>query len=169
MSLHNNAPHHAPIPSPQNDLDLEQMQGMQPTLYHRYGVLDDVDDDDDNDNEGANAAHAAGGDAFNANAYGSILADAMQRMDISDGAAGAEGADGAAGGYGGHRAVGAGEPGDERGAQGGANIGSWSLLSHPWEWGVKEGGVSGSESTGHVICRCCHLQPCSGLCFTQWS
>ncbi|GLC53905.1 hypothetical protein PLESTB_000802200 [Pleodorina starrii] len=37
----------------QNDMDLGEIQGMQPALYHRYNVVDEGDEDDDEDDEDA--------------------------------------------------------------------------------------------------------------------
>ncbi|GBF89982.1 hypothetical protein Rsub_02688 [Raphidocelis subcapitata] len=108
----------------QNDMDLEQMTGMQPALYHRYGVLDDDGDDDE---EGA-AGAGAGGEYGNS-AYGSMLAAAMQNMDLSDGSGGG----GSGGGDDGvlgevkEREV----EGVSGGGGGGGTGGSWSLLAHP--------------------------------------
>jgi hypothetical protein len=35
------------LPRPQNDMDLGEIQGMQPALYHRYNVVDEGDDEDE--------------------------------------------------------------------------------------------------------------------------
>ncbi|KAF8069431.1 DHC1 [Scenedesmus sp. PABB004] len=113
----------------QNDMDaLEQIQGMPPGMYHRYGVLDDIDDDDDEPGEpGPDAfGSAPPGAATGAGGAGDYNADmlvaGMAGLGVSDGPDG----DGAAG-------AGA-EPGAEAGAEGGAGgagIGNWSLLAHP--------------------------------------
>jgi len=106
-------------------MDLEQMQGMQPALYHRYGVLDDGDDDDDDE---AGPSDGTPGD-FGSTEYGTMLAAAMQNMDIS-------GSGGAGEFEGGAVVVGdvvrerdvEGEP--EGGSAQGTG-GSWSLLARP--------------------------------------
>lgn len=112
---------------PQNDMEsLEQIQGMPPGVYHRYGVLDDdmEDDDDDNTDHAADFNDAAGG------AVGMYSADmlvaGMASLGVHDTTAAASDAADAAGGA-------AGE-GDEAGTSGGAaGQGNWSLLAHPGE------------------------------------
>ncbi len=109
------------------------MQGMQPALYHRYGVLDDGDDDED---EGGGAAGGGGPGDFSSTAYGTMLAAAMQNMDLTDGG----GAGGGAGVFEGGVVLGdvvrereveglGGEEGE--GSSGQGTSGSWSLLAHP--------------------------------------
>ncbi|KAI8474021.1 MAG: SIT4 phosphatase-associated protein-domain-containing protein [Monoraphidium minutum] len=127
-----------------NDLDLEQMQGMQPALYHRYGVLDDIDDDDDEDEGAASGLAAPGalgggggaGGEYGGAAYGTMLAAAMQNMDISDAGGSGRGLEGEGGGG----PAGGGAPEGGGGAEGGggegvggarAADGGWSLLAHP--------------------------------------
>jgi hypothetical protein len=105
---------------------LEQIQGMPPGMYHRYGVLDDdmEDDDDDNADHAGDFSDAAGGAVgmYSAN----MLVAGMASLGVHDTAAAASDAADAAG-------VAAGE-GDEAGTSGGAaGQGNWSLLAHPGE------------------------------------
>ncbi|KIZ05115.1 Serine/threonine-protein phosphatase 6 regulatory subunit 2 [Monoraphidium neglectum] len=150
----------------QPDMDLEQMQGMQPTLYHRYGVLDDDGDDEEEEeapgtsagaSEGAAAAGYEGGGG-DARAYGTMLAAAMQHVDLSDsGGGGLEGGGGGGGGGGEEEADEAVVLGEVRereveapssgGAGAGQGTGSWSLLAHPGALGSPVAAdVSGGRS-----------------------
>lgn len=62
----------------QNDLDLEQMAGMQPALYHRYGALDDMDEEEEEEDR-------AMLDSYSPVHFGtSMLTDAMAHMDLND-------------------------------------------------------------------------------------
>jgi hypothetical protein len=107
-------------------MELEQMQGIQPGIYHRYGVLDDNDDDDDDEEEQRardrrekfmmEAEYSSG-------AYSSVLVAAMANMGIQDnnGSSGSSGADEGQ------------QEGEQQGGQEGQGIGNWSLLAHPGE------------------------------------
>lgn len=62
----------------QNDMDLEQFQGMQPQLYHRY-----VDDQDEDDDEANDTIHE-----YKASVFGTIMiTEAISGMDLNDGSA----------------------------------------------------------------------------------
>jgi hypothetical protein len=104
----------------------EQMQGMQPALYHRYGALDEGDEDEDE--AGGGDAAAGGGDGggmdYGGSAYGTMLAAAMQNMDLND-SGGGDG-DGGSGGGGVLADV---VHEREVEAEGGKGD-SWSLLAH---------------------------------------
>lgn len=64
----------------QNDMDLEQLQGMQPQLYHRYSVVDEHDEDDD---EGNDTLHE-----YKASVFGTIMiTEAISGMDLNDASA----------------------------------------------------------------------------------
>jgi hypothetical protein len=105
----------------QNDMDaLEPIQGMPPGMYHRYGVLDDMDDDEDEPG-GADMGDGFGGSgAYNAD----MLVAGMAGLGVSDDAAeGGEQPDGAE----------EGPAGSEEGGAG-RGIGNWSLLAHPGGW-----------------------------------
>ena len=41
------------MPWLQNDMDLGEIQGMQPALYHRYNVVNEDDEDDEEDEDEA--------------------------------------------------------------------------------------------------------------------
>lgn len=124
------------------------MQGMQPALYHRYGVLDDIDDDDEEGGDAAAATGLGGSGDYSGAAYGTMLAAAMQNMDISgDGGSGSNGGSGGGAGSSGEgldgvvlgdvvrerevEGLGGGESGSGQGTGG-----SWSLLAHPGGWDV---------------------------------
>jgi hypothetical protein len=101
----------------QNDMDsLEQIQGMPPGMYHRYGVLDDMDDDEDEPSREDMADGFGGSGAYNAD----MLVAGMAGLGVSDAAEGGEQPSGAEEG-----AAGSEEGGAGRG------IGNWSLLAHP--------------------------------------
>lgn len=105
----------------QNDMDaLEQIQGVPPGMYHRYGVLDDMDDDDDEPG-GDHIGEFNSNNAYNAD----MLVAGMAGLGVNDSAEEAEqpAIGSPAGGT---------EAGDEAaGGQGGASISNWSLLAHP--------------------------------------
>jgi hypothetical protein len=95
----------------QGDMDLDQMQGVQPTLYHRYGVLDDDEEDEE--------ANRRDEEEFNAS-YNSVLVAAMANMGINDTTgdmAGSSSGNGMAAGEG----------------QDMPSLTNWSLLAHPGE------------------------------------
>ncbi|WIA10355.1 hypothetical protein OEZ85_010547 [Tetradesmus obliquus] len=101
----------------QNDMDaLEQIQGMPPGMYHRYGVLDDMDDDEDEPSREDMGDGFGGSGAYNAD----MLVAGMAGLGVSDAAAAGEQPGGAEEGAAG---------GEEGGA--GRGIGNWSLLAHP--------------------------------------
>lgn len=70
----------------QNDMDLGEIQGMQPALYHRYNVVNEDDEDDEEDDD--EAARFKGGAMFDASGekYGNadIMTEALSGMDIND-------------------------------------------------------------------------------------
>jgi hypothetical protein len=101
----------------QNDMDaLEQIQGMPPGMYHRYGVLDDMDDDEDEPSREDMGDGFGSSGAYNAD----MLVAGMAGLGMSDAAEGGEQPGGAEEG-----AAGNGDGGAGRG------IGNWSLLAHP--------------------------------------
>lgn len=101
----------------QNDMDaLEQIQGMPPGMYHRYGVLDDMDDDEDEPSREDMGDGFGGSGAYNAD----MLVAGMAGLGVSDAAEAGEQPGGAEEGAAG---------GEEGGA--GRGIGNWSLLAHP--------------------------------------
>ncbi|KAI8465398.1 MAG: hypothetical protein J3K34DRAFT_525395 [Monoraphidium minutum] len=149
----------------QSDMDLGQQQGVQPGLFHRYGALDEDEEEDGDGGAGggeggeAGAAHADGGgdgaaagDAgagFGGGAYGTMLAAAMQRVDLG----GADVGDGGSGGaLAGEEVVvlgdvrerdveGCGEAGGAQGPDGG-----WSLLTHAAGAGAAAPGAGAEPS-----------------------
>lgn len=142
---------------------LEQIQGMPPGMYHRYGVLDDdmEDEDDDNavDHAGGFDALAAAGGAGGAAAgiySADMLVAGMAGLGVSDPSEGDEAAAGA-GAAGGDAAGGvAGDEGEAAGSSGAAGQGNWSLLSHPGERGMILGvdarlGVAGGVSVTLLV------------------
>lgn len=56
-------------------MDLEQMQGMQPALYHRYNVVDEGDEEEDDDDGDYKST------AFSAH----LITQAISGMDLNDG------------------------------------------------------------------------------------
>ena len=116
----------------QNDMEsLEQIQGMPPGMYHRYGVLDDdMDDDDDENPEHAENFSNGAGDTGAASSAGMYSADmlvaGMASLGVHDASESAEAAAGAQG----PAEEGGGAAGDGSGA---AGQGKWSLLAHPGE------------------------------------
>eukprot|EP00882_Tetradesmus_deserticola_P007003 GHRQ01007375.1.p1 GENE.GHRQ01007375.1~~GHRQ01007375.1.p1 ORF type:complete len:640 (+),score=275.14 GHRQ01007375.1:966-2885(+) len=101
----------------QNDMDaLEQIQGMPPGMYHRYGVLDDMDDDEDE------PSREDMGDGFGSSgAYSAdMLVAGMAGLGVTDAAEAGEQPAGAE----------EGAAGSEEGSAG-RGIGNWSLLAHP--------------------------------------
>lgn len=135
------------------------MQGMQPALYHRYGVLDDGEDEDEGGGVGSigrpdvGAAGGGGsGDYGGAEAYGTMLAATMQNMDISTVGEHIGGGVSVVMGGGGREMVGdelpamgaaRGEGADVVGPSGEAAQGAaaghvaggqWSLMAHQSEW-----------------------------------
>jgi hypothetical protein len=110
---------HNPHFSAQNDMDaLEQIQGMPPGMYHRYGVLDDMDDDEDEPSREDMGDGFGSSGAYNAD----MLVAGMAGLGVSDAAEGGEQPGGAEEGAGGSEEGGAGR-----------GIGNWSLLAHPGE------------------------------------
>jgi hypothetical protein len=65
-----------------------QVQGMQPALYHRYGIVDDNEDDEDEDEEGGRLDNMAHSEAMALEA--SLVTEAMSGMDLTDREADAE-------------------------------------------------------------------------------
>jgi hypothetical protein len=103
---------------------LEQMQGMPPGMYHRYGVLDDMEDEEDDSTEHIGEYNSSGvysTDMLVADMAGLGVNDSSEAGERSstsvEAAAGVQGL----------------EEGDGQGAadQGVAVISSWSLLAHP--------------------------------------
>ena len=102
------------------------MQGIQPGIYHRYGVLDDNDDDDDDEEEQRardrrdkfmmEAEYSSG-------AYSSVLVAAMANMGIQDntGSSSSSPDEGQ-------------QESEQQGGPSGQGIGNWSLLAHPGEF-----------------------------------
>ncbi|GIL84664.1 hypothetical protein Vretimale_14566 [Volvox reticuliferus] len=79
----------------QNEMDLGEIQGMQPALYHRYNVVDEGDEDDDEDDDDAgykgtsmfDAAASVGVDAAGGgvgSAAGTDLSEALSGMNLRD-------------------------------------------------------------------------------------
>ncbi|PNH08035.1 Serine/threonine-protein phosphatase 6 regulatory subunit 3-A [Tetrabaena socialis] len=81
----------------QNDMDLGEIQGMQPALYHRYNVVDEGDEDDDDEEEEAGykgtsmfgeagGPGGVGGDrmAGDADAANADLTEALNSMNLRD-------------------------------------------------------------------------------------
>lgn len=122
----------------QNDMEsLEQIQGMPPGMYHRYGVLDDdmEDEEDDSTEHAGDFGSAAGANSGSGGIYNAdLLVAGMAGLEVDDPVeSSADGADGAAAGA---AAAGgaAGEGGSaaaESAAAGGQ--GTWSLMAHPGE------------------------------------
>lgn len=114
-----------PVSLVQNDMDaLEQIQGMPPGMYHRYGVLDDMDDDEDEEGTSEHIGEFNGNSAYNAD----MLVAGMAGLGVNDSAEASEQPGGAEGG-----AVGS---EDSAAGQGVGGISNWSLLAHPGEEGV---------------------------------
>lgn len=121
-----------PPPSPcplQNDMEsLEQMQGMPPGMYHRYGVLDeDMDEDDEERAENAggfsNGAGTSGTGVYTAD----MLVAGMAGLGVQDNEDVAEGDEAAAGKQEGEAAA------DSSSSSRPAGQGNWSLMAHPGE------------------------------------
>ncbi|GFR52286.1 hypothetical protein Agub_g14820, partial [Astrephomene gubernaculifera] len=79
----------------QNDMDLGEIQGMQPALYHRYNVVDEGDDDDEDDDDdagykGAPMFEAVGGGGLGGDGSGdgdasnADLTEALNSMNLRD-------------------------------------------------------------------------------------
>lgn len=99
---------------------LEQIQAVAPGMYHRYGVLDDMDDDDDE------AADHIG--EFNSNAAynADMLVAGMAGLGVNDSEEEDEQQPAASA-----AAPAAGIEEEAAGSQGVGSIGNWSLLAHP--------------------------------------
>jgi hypothetical protein len=109
-------------------MDLEQMQGMQPALYHRYGVLDEGDEDEDEGGgSGDGSSGGAGAVDYSGSAYGTMLAAAMQNMDLNDSSGGPSGSGGEFEASAVLRDVVREREVEAEDGKGG----SWSLLAHP--------------------------------------
>lgn len=135
---------------------LEQIQGMPPGMYHRYGVLDDdMEDEEDDSTEHAGdfgsaaSANSGSGGIYNAD----LLVAGMAGLEVDDPAeSSAEGADGAAAGAAAAGSA-AGEGGSaaaESAAAGGQA--AWSLMAHPGECpGSTRVSKSYSRSSGGAV------------------
>lgn len=105
---------------------LEQIQGMPPGMYHRYGVLDDdmEDEDDENAEHAGDFSNGAAnsGPAGSAGIYSAdMLVAGMAGLGVHDPAE-PEVSLGSAG-----------EEGETADSSGAAGQGNWSLLAHPGE------------------------------------
>ena len=79
----------------QNDMDLGEIQGMQPALYHRYNVVDEGDDEDeDEDDEGGAGGGYKGTSMFEATGGVGEEDDDEDKMGGGGGEDGAGGSDG---------------------------------------------------------------------------
>lgn len=99
---------------------LEQIQGVPPGMYHRYGVLDDMDDDEDEEHVG---------DFSNSGSYNAdMLVAGMAGLGVDDPSEAVQ-----LPSTSGPGASGSGET-EATAQEGGASISNWSLLAHPGEY-----------------------------------
>lgn len=122
----------------QNDMEsLEQIQGMPPGMYHRYGVLDDdmEDEEDDSTEHAGDFGSAAGANNGSGGIYNAdLLVAGMAGLEVDDPAeSSADGANGVAAGA--AAAGGAAGEGGSVAAESAAagRQGTWSLMAHPGE------------------------------------
>jgi hypothetical protein len=128
-----------------------QVQGMQPALYHRYGVMDDNDDEDEEEEEGE------GGRFDNMALETSLVTEAMSGMDIKDREVEAE----AAGVE--ERPAAAGAEGE---AEASTSAGELALPGLVLVWCSGGGGGLWAGGLSLVGCSCQHAWPAG--CWRWW-